>query len=161
MLSDPTFWVAVAFIGFILLMVYVKVPGMITKALDDRADGICKELEEARRLREEAQALLADYQRKQRDAEQEAEKIIVQAKAEAELLAEETRAKLAETLERRTALAEQKITQAETQAMKEVRIQAADAAIRAASDLIATEYTDDKADAMISDSIGELKTKLN
>ena len=102
MLSSLDFWVAVSFVGFIALIVYFKVPGKVTGALDARAEGIRKELDEARRLREDAQAILADYQRKQRDAEREAESIIKQAKAEAKMMADETRASLKDQLERRT-----------------------------------------------------------
>lgn len=161
MFSDPTFWVAVSFLGFICLVLYFKVPGLVAKALDDRADAIRKELDEAQKLREEAQSMLAEYQRKQRDAEKEAEDIVVQAKAEADALAEETKVKLAEMLERRTKLAEDKIAQAEVQALKEVRATAADVAISAARSLIADQLKGDKADALVEKSIADLRTKLN
>lgn len=161
MLSDPSFWAAVAFFGFIALLIYLKAPAMVGKALDDRADGIRNELEDAQRLREEAQALLAEYQRKQRDAEKEAESILVQAKAEAESLAEESKAKLSEMLERRTKLAEDKIAQAEVQALKDVRAAAADLAVTAAHTLIAEQTKGKVAAGLIDGSIEELKTKLN
>ena len=99
------FWVAVAFVAFLLVLVYYKVPSLIGKALDDRAEAIRKELDEARRVREEAQNLLADYQRKHRSVSDEAEAIVVQARQEAEAFAQETRRNLQETLERRTKLA--------------------------------------------------------
>ena len=118
---NPEFWVMIAFFCFIGLLMYMKVPGQITKALDDRADAIRKELDEARRLREEAQQLLADYQKKAREAEAEAKAIIDQARVEAEGLARETRKTLAENLERRTKQAEEKIARAEAQAVGEVR----------------------------------------
>ena len=96
--SKPEFWVGVAFFGFVGLLIYYKVPGLIGKALDDRADRIRQELDEARKLREEAQALLADYQKKRQAAEEEAKAIVDQAKREAESLAAETRKNLAESL---------------------------------------------------------------
>lgn len=161
MFSDPTFWVAISFLGFVCLVLYFKVPGLVAKTLDDRADAIRKELDEAQKLREEAQSMLAEYQRKQRDAEKEAEDIVVQAKSEADALAEETKVKLAEMLERRTKLAEDKIAQAEVQALKEVRATAADVAISAAQSLIADQLKGDKADALVEKSIADLRTKLN
>ena len=161
MLSTPEFWVAVSFVGFVALVIYLGAPKMIAKALDERAEGIRSELDEARRLREEAQNLLAEYQRKQRDAEAEAEGIVAQAQHEAELLAAEARQKLKETLARRTKLAEDKIAQAEAQAIKDVRSRAADVAIEAAGKLIADELSKDKAAGLIDDSIKGLASKLN
>jgi len=118
MLSDPVFWVAVAFVFFVALLVYYKVPGLVLGALDERADNIRNELDAAQKLREEAQALLAEYQRKQNDAGKEAEAIIEQARRESELIAAETREKMAETVERQTTMAELKIAQAEAQAVR-------------------------------------------
>lgn len=157
----PETWVLVSFILFIALVIYMKVPAMVTKALDDRADQIAKELEEAQKLREEAQALLADYQRRQRDAEKEAEAIVTQAMSEAENFAEEARAKLKESLERRTKLAEDKIDQAEAQALKDVRAAAVDLSIAAAEKLIAQEVGGKKAEALIEQSIKDVQAKLN
>jgi F-type H+-transporting ATPase subunit b len=161
MLKDPSFWTAIAFLGFVLVLLYVKIPALITKLLDDRADAIRTELEEARSLREQAQSVLADYERRQRQAEKEAEDIIVQAKTEAERLAEETQVKLEASLERRTKLAEDKIAQAEVQALKEVRIQAAEIAIAAAGTLIANEFPAKEASALVDASIKDLKKSLN
>ena len=161
MFSDPGFWVGVSFVLFVLLIVYFKVPGQMTKALDDRADRIRQELDDAQKLREEAQALLAEYQRKRTEAAKEAEDILTQAKAEAEAYAEETRRKLTESVERRTALAEQKISQAEASAMNEVRAAASDLAIAAAERIIAAEVTGKKAGDMIDDSIAAVKSRLN
>lgn len=159
--ATAEFWVAVAFFGFIGLLVYYKVPGLITKALDDRADAIRRELDEARRLREEAQQLLADYQRKSREAEDEANAIIAQAKREAEALAAETRKSLKENLERRTKLAEDKIAQAEAQALNEVRAAAVDSAIAAAQRIIEGKVTPDVNARLVEQSVNELKRKLN
>jgi F-type H+-transporting ATPase subunit b len=159
--AQPETWVLVSFLLFIALLMYFKVPGMVTKALDDRAAAIAKELEEAQKLREEAQAILADYQRRQRDAEKEAEGIVTQAMHEAERFAEEAQAKLQDSLERRTRMAEEKIGQAEAQALKDVRAAAADLAIAAAEKLISSEVSGKKADALISQSIKDVQSKLN
>lgn len=161
MLKDPTFWTAVSFFLFVGLVVYFKVPGMVAKALDDRADTIRQELEQARRLREEAQALLAEYQRKQSEAEREALDIVAQAKDEAELLAVDMREKLTELLERRSKSAEEKIALAEVQAIKELRSRAAEIAVLAAEKLIAGELTGAKSAKLIDQSISDLKSRLN
>lgn len=160
-LSTPEFWVLVSFVLFIAMLIYFKVPGLVTKALDDRAAGIATELEEAQKLREEAQAIMAEYQRKQRDAEKEAEGIVSQAMHEAERFAEEARVKLQDSLERRTRMAEDKIAQAEAQAVKDVQAAAADLAIFAAEKLIASEVTGKKADDLVSQSIKDVQAKLN
>lgn len=159
--STPEFWIAVSFVGFILLIVYYKVPGQITKALDARADTIRKELDEARRLREEAQAMLAEYERKHRDAEKEVESIILLAKQEAEALGVETRQKIKEQLERRTALAEDKIARAEEQALGEVRAAAVTLAVSAAERIIAKKMSPAASSKLADQSIKDLKTKLN
>ncbi len=159
--SDPGFWVGVSFVLFVLLMVYFKVPAIVTKALDERTERIRKELDDAQKLREEAQALLAGYQRKRTEAEKEADDIIAQARSEAESYAEETRKKLAESLERRTGLAEQKIAQAEADAMNEIRSAAADLAIAAARQIISDEVKGARANKLIDQSIEAVKTRLN
>jgi F-type H+-transporting ATPase subunit b len=161
MLATPEFWVLVSFVLFIGLLVYVKVPGKVTAMLDERAARISKELDEARKLREEAQGLLADYERKRRDAEKEAEAIIAQAREEAEAFAVETRQKFAETIERRGQIAEDKIAQAEAQAVKEVRAAAADLAVAAATRIIAREVQGAKADQLVDGSIAALKGRLH
>lgn len=161
MLQDATFWVLVSFLIFVGLVVYYKVPGMIAAALDKRAADIANELDEARKLREEAQQVLASYQRKQRDAEKEAQAIVEQARSEAERLAVETKANLAAHVERRTKLAEDKIAQAEAQALQEVRSVAADVAIAAARTIIEQKLDGAKAGALIDKSIAEVKAKLH
>ncbi|MHA1545943.1 MAG: F0F1 ATP synthase subunit B family protein [Alphaproteobacteria bacterium] len=161
MLQDPTFWVAVSFFMFVGVIVYFKVPGLVAKALDGRAEAIRQELEQARRLREEAQALLAQYQRKQSEAEKEAQDIIAQAKQEAELLAVDMREKLTQVLERRAKSAEEKIALAETQAVKELRSRAAEIAVLAAEKLITNELSDVKSAKLIDQSIADLKSRLN
>lgn len=163
LLLDPftaDFWVLVSFLLFFAVLFYFGVPKLITGALDDRADKIRSELDDARRLREEAQQLLADYQRKAREADEEAKIIIDQAKREAEALAEETRKATAESLERRTKLAEDKIARAETQAVQDVRRTAVNAAIEAAETILRDKVSGNTADKLIDDALSDLKGKL-
>jgi len=159
--NDPIFWVLVAFVAFIGLLIYYRAPSAVGKALDDRADAIRKELDEARKLREEAQTLLADYQRKLREAETEASSIIEHAKREAEALAADARKALAEGLERRTKLAQEKIARAELQALSEVRVTAVETALAAAHELLKTRAGGATGEALITQSISDLKGKLN
>ncbi len=161
MLQDPTFWVAVGMVGFLAMLAYLGVPKLITKALDDRADAIKNELDEARRLKEEAQSLLAEYERKQKAATEEAQSIIAQAKEEAEALAVETEKKLEETIDRRTKMAENKILQAQLQARKNVQAYAADIAVQATEQILSSDLSKAKANSLIDDSIASLKDRLN
>jgi F-type H+-transporting ATPase subunit b len=161
MLAMAEFWVAVAFAAFVLILFYYKVPGLIAKALDDRAAVIRKELDEARRLREEAQALLADYQKKHRNAGQEADAIVDQARREAEAFAADTRKSLTELVERRRKQAEERISRAETQAVEDVRAAAVDMAIAAAEKILREKAAGASGAALIDDSIRTLKTRLN
>lgn len=161
MFATAEFWVAVSFFAFVGLIVYYKVPGLVTAALDKRAQDIAKELDEARRLREEALALLVSYQRKQTEAMKEAEGIVAQAKLEAERLAQETRKNMQAQVERRQALAEDKIRQAETQAVQEVRAAAADIAVSAARTIIAEKVDASKDARLVENSIAELSSKLH
>ena len=158
---DASFWATVALVLFFALIAYMKVPGMITKGLDDRSDKIKNDLEEARRLREEAQQLLAEYQRKRKEAEQEAEGIISAAKREAEALAAEAERKTEDYVARRTALAEQKIAQAEGQAIAEVKASAVDLAVDAAEALIGKKMTGATSASMFKSSLAELKSRMN
>ncbi len=158
---DAPFWALVSLIIFLGLMVYLKVPGQITTALDRRAAGIRNELDQARKLREEAQALLADYQRRAREAEVEAEEIIDQAKREAEALSVEAKKHMAEYVASRTRIAEQKIAQAEIQALQEVRALSADVAIAAAEKLLAARTKGEGGAALIDKAIGDVRSKLN
>ncbi|WP_319772918.1 F0F1 ATP synthase subunit B [Breoghania sp.] len=158
---DATFWATVALVLFFALVVWLKVPGKMSSALDDRAEGIRNELDEARRLREEAQALLAEYQRKHREAEEEAEGIVSDARREAEILTKQTEEALNDLVERRTALAETKIAMAESQAMAEVKALAADVAIAAATEILSKKVTGKVADKLIADSIQDVSTRLN
>lgn len=163
-LLDPgaaEFWVLVSFVLFVLMLLWYKVPGMIGKALDDRAAAIRNELDEARRLREEAQDLLADYQKKARDAESEAKQIVEAARREAEAIGAEARKNLKDSLERRTRLAEEKIARAEQQAVSEVRAAAIDKAMAAAETVLKSRVSGDAGSSLVDQGIRDLKTKLN
>lgn len=160
-LAKPEFWVGVSFFGFVGLLIYYGVPAIIGKALDDRAERIRQELDEARRLREEAQALLADYQKKREAAEEEAKAIVEQARREADSLTAETRKSLLETLERRSKLAEEKIARAEAQALSEVRSVAVDTAVAAAERVLAGKVSAQSGATLVDQSIRSLKGRLN
>ncbi len=155
------FWVAVAFGVFVLILLYYRVPKLVAKSLDDRAEVIRKELDEARRLREEAQTLLADYQKRHRNVGQEADTILDQARREAEAFAHETRVSLKDTLERRTKQAEDKIARAETQAVDEVRAAAIDVAMAAAEKILREKTAGSSGASLIDQSIRDLKGRLN
>ncbi|TPL02807.1 MULTISPECIES: F0F1 ATP synthase subunit B [unclassified Mesorhizobium] len=159
--SLATLWATVALIIFLGAIIYLKVPGMLAKSLDARAAKISAELEEARKLREEAQQLLGQYQQKRKEAEKEAADIVAAAKREAELLASEAAKKTEDYVARRTALAEQKIGQAEREAVSEVRASAVDIAVEAARALLAAKV-DVKAGAdLFKSALDDVKAKLN
>lgn len=158
---DATFWATVGLVIFLAIVVYLKVPGTIGKSLDARADKIRGELEEARRLREEAQQLLAEYQKKRKDAEKEAAEIIEHAKREAGVLVTEAKQKTEEYVARRTALAEQKIGLAERDAVNEVRSKAVDIAIEAARAVLGNKVDGKVNGDLFKSSIQDLKTRLN
>ena len=158
---DETFLAFVALVIFLGLIVYLKVPGMMAKSLDDRADQIRNELAEAKRLREEAQHLLAEYQRKRKEAEAEAANIVAAAEREAEMLTAEARKKTEEFVANRTAVSEQKIKQAETDAMKAVRSAAVDLAIAAAESVLAKKADGRIQSELFNNAVGEVKTRLN
>ena len=158
---DAEFWVAVAFVVFLGGLIYLGAHEMLVKYIDQRRDRIKAELDEALRLKEEAQALLAQYQRKQREAEQEAAGIIAGANAEAERMTAEAKAKIEEFVVRRTRAAEAKIAQAEAQALADVRAAAAEAAVSAAEKILTQTVKGEVADRLIVKSIDDVKTKLN
>lgn len=159
--SLATVWATVALVIFLGVVVYIKVPGMIGKSLDERAEKIRNELEEARRLREEAQQLLAEFQRKRKEAEKEAADIVAAAKREAALMVEEGRKKTEDYVARRTALAEQKIGQAERDAVNEVRANAVDLAVEAARTLLAGKVDEKAGVDLFKSSLQQIKTNLN
>lgn len=159
--SIASVWTLVALIIFLGIVVYLKVPGMVGKSLDDRADKIRGELEEARKLREEAQQLLAEYQRKRKEAEKEASDMIAAAKREADIIVADAKQKTEDYVERRTALAEQKIAQAEREAVNEVRSDAVEIAVAAAGKLLEDKIDSKAAASLFKSSLAEVKTRLN
>jgi F-type H+-transporting ATPase subunit b len=161
MLHEAETWVAIAFVVFIGLLAYLGVHKQIVAALDNRAGKIKGELDEARRLKEEAMALLAQYQRKRGEAEAEAASIITGAKAEAERLSVEAKAKAEEFVARRTKMAEQKIAQAEAQAVADVRAAAADAAVAAAEKILAEQAKGAVASELVARGVEDVRNKLN
>jgi F-type H+-transporting ATPase subunit b len=160
MFTDPAFWVGLAFVlvvGFLAKPIMRSVSG----SLDGRADKIRAQIEEARKLREEAQALLAEYQRKQRDALSEAEHIVAQAKDEAIRMKAQAEKDLEHTIERRKAQALERIAQSEAQAIASVRNTAVDVAIAAAEKLITDQMNGDRQNALVDQSIKDLTGRLN
>lgn len=161
MFATPDFWVLVAFLLFMGMLLYYGVPRIVGKMLDDRAEAIRKNLDEARKMREDAQALLNDYQRKAAEAEAEAQKIVDQAKREGEALRVEAERKAVEAVARRVKLAEEKIARAERQAIGEVRGAAVDTAIKAAERLLGEKAAGETGQRLIDQSISDLRSKLN
>jgi len=159
-LQDPAFWAAVAFVIFIAATAK-PISRLLTAGLDKRTDKIRSDLEEAEKLREEAQDLLASYQRKQRDALAEAEAIIAHAGEEAERLAVQERDKLEAALERRQKQAIDRIAQAEAQALDLVRAKTVDVALDATRDYLAKELKDNQSDALTDAAIKDLPGNLH
>jgi len=157
----PEFWVAVAFVILVAVFIYVGVPGQVTKALDVRRDRIKTELDEARRLKDEAAELVAEYRGRRQAAEREAQEIVANAKAEAERLAAESKVKMEDFVSRRTKMAETKIAQAEAQALADVRAAAADAAVAAAAQVLTQSVKGTTADDLVARGIAEIRQKLN
>lgn len=160
MFSDTSFWVAVA---FIMVVGYLARPvgRAVSASLDSRAEKIRTQIEEARKLREEAQALLAEYQRKQRDALSEAENIVAQAKEEASRLKVQAEKDLEQSIERRKSQAMDRIAQSEAQAIASVRDTAVDVAVAAAEKLITDQLNSDRQAALVDQSIQDLPGRLN
>jgi F-type H+-transporting ATPase subunit b len=161
MMPSPEAWVAIGFICFIALLAYLGAHRRLTDALDARQARIKAELDEASRLREEAQALLAEFERKGVAAESEAAAIVESAKAEAERLAGEAKQRMEDFVARRTKMAEAKIAQAEAQALADVRSAAADAAVVAAEKILATAAKGKVAEDLLARGIEDLKQKFN
>jgi F-type H+-transporting ATPase subunit b len=158
-LADPEFWVLVAAIIF-LAVIWKPAGRAIGGALDARAIRIAAELDEARRLREEAEQLLAEYQKKQREAEGEAQAIVAHAKEEAERVAAQAARDLEQTLARRSQLAEERIAQAEAKAIQEIRGAAVDVAIAAAREVISAEMDATRGAALVDAAINALPQGL-
>ena len=161
MLMEAEVWVAFAFVIFVGILGYVGVHRMVAKSLDDRSAKIKAELDEARKLRDEAAELLAEYQRKRHAAEAEAEEIIGGGKAEAERLASEAKTRIEDFVARRTKMAETKIALAEAQAAADVRSAAAEAAVAAAEKILSVEAKGRRASELIAKGIEDVRKKLN
>jgi F-type H+-transporting ATPase subunit b len=160
-MPSPEAWVAICFICFLGLLGYLGVHRKLTGALDQRQGRIKSELDEASRLRQEAQALLAEFEHKGRAAESEAEAIIASAKSEAERLAVEAKQRMEEFVGRRTKMAEAKIAQAEAQALADVRSAATDAAIAAAEKILSVAAKGKVAEELLARGIEDVKQKFN
>ncbi len=159
--SYASFWAFVALVIFLGIMIYLRVPQKMMAALDTRAAQIAKTIADAEQLRRDAAALLADYRAKTANAEAEAAAILTEAKAEAERLTAETSKALEEMIARRTRAAEAKISQAETQAIAEVRARAAEVAIAAATEILTAKTHGEAANGLILHGIAEVGAKLN
>lgn len=161
MFSEPEFWVAVAFVILMGVFAYLGVHRTVLKTLDHRSERIKAELDDARRLKEEAAKLLAEYKARRASAEREAQDIIASAKAEAERIAAEAKTKMEDFVARRTKTAEGKIALAEAQALADVRAAAADAAVTAASSILTQTVKGPVADDLLARGITEVREKLN
>ena len=160
-LANTDFIVIISFILFIGVLIYFKVPGMLTGLLDKRAEGIQAEIDEARALREEAQTLLASFERKQRDVQEQADRIVEAAKESASEAAEQAKLDLEKSIERRLKAAEDQIASAETSAVRQVRDEAVRIAIGTASEVIARDMKSDRADALVDEAISTVAAKLH
>lgn len=160
-LSNTDFIVLLGFIGFIAVLVYFKVPSMLGGMLDKRAEGIKDELEEARALREEAQKVLAEYERKQKEVQGQADRIVETAKEEAAAAAEQAKDDIKASIARRLAAAEDRLKSAENSAVKEVRDRAIEVAVGAANDVVAKQMTAAAGNKLIDDAIAEVDAKLH
>ena len=160
-LGNTNFVVSLGFLAFIAVLFYFKVPSMLGAMLDQRAADIQSEIDEARALREEAQSLLASYERKQLEVQAQADRIVASAKEEAAAVAEQAREDLEKSIERRMAAAEEQIASAEASALKDVRDQAVTIAIAAAQDVITNQMTATSANKLIDEAIDQVEAKLH
>lgn len=160
MFASAEFWVAVAFFIFWGILFYYGVPGKVVTSLDSRGKRIADELAEAKRLRQDAEKLLKEFEAKRAAAEREAADIVSTARDEAERLANEAQEKMADFVRRRTASAEARIAQAESQASAEVRAAAVDAAIRASERVLREQITGPTAASLVTQSLGDVRRKL-
>ena len=160
-LKNTDFVVLLGLLVFIGILLYFKVPGMIGKMLDSRAEGIKSELDEARALRDEAQSLLASYERKQREVQEQADRIVEAAKEEAKAAAEVAKADLEVSLKRRMAAAEEQIDNAQAAAIRDVRDQSIAVAIAAARNVIADKMSASESNSLIDAGIAEVDAKLH
>jgi F-type H+-transporting ATPase subunit b len=161
MFTEPEFWVAVAFVILMGLFAYIGVHKTVLTTLDHRAARIKAELDDARRLKEEAAKVLAEYKTRRASAEREAEEIVANARSEAERIATDAKAKMEDFVARRTKTAESKIALAEAQALADVRSAAAEAAVQAASTILSQSVKGPVADDLLAKGITEVRQKLN
>ncbi len=160
-LANTDFIVLLAFLLFIGVLIYFKVPRRLTAMLDKRASGIKSDLDESRALREEAQTLLASYERKHGEVQEQADRIVAHAKEEARLAAEEAKANLSETIERRVKGAEEQIASARAAAVRAIRDQAARVAVAVSAEVVAAQMSDERRSQLIDDSIETVSARLN
>lgn len=160
-LRNTDFVVTLGFLLFVGILVYYKVPALIGKLLDKRAETIRRDLDEARKLREEAQDLFASYQRRQREVKDQADEIVANAKREAKAQAEKAKLDLAASIERRLKAAEEQIASAESDAVRAVRNSAIQTAIAATTEILAKQMGPDQRAVGLDASIEELGKRLN
>lgn len=160
-LRNTDFIVTIAFLVFVGILIYFKVPSLIGGLLDKRAEGIRADLDEARRLRSEAQEIYASYERRQREVKEQAEQIVTNARREAEAQAAKAKADLAVSIERRLKAAEDQIASAEADAVRAVRDRAIQTSIAAATELLAAQVKAGKRSAGIDDAIEDVARRLN
>lgn len=160
-IASTEFWEWLGLLAVVYIFLRQRVPAFIASALDARAAAIANELDQAKRLRQEAETLLVGYREKAQHAQTEAETILRETRDEAERFKTEAQAQLKAQLERRSRQAKERIAQAEANAIAEIRAVAADAAVAAAGKLIASRLDSQKGEALISGSIGELPERLN
>ena len=160
-LANPELWVAIGLIAFLVIVAAVGAPKLIGGQLDAKAAKIQGELDEAARLRAEAEALLAQIRKEKVEAEAQAADMLKAAEADARRLEEEAMAKLEDSLARRQALAERRIAQAEAQASAEVKAAAADLAAKAAEAILTQRAASQKADPLLDGAIAEIGSRLN
>jgi F-type H+-transporting ATPase subunit b len=161
MFAEPEFWVAVAFVILMAVFAYLGIHRTVLTTLDHRSERIKAELDDARRLKEEAAKLLAEYKARGASAEREAQDIVANARAEAERIGAEAKTKMEDFVARRTKTAEGKIALAEAQALADVRAAAANAAVSAASTILSQSVKGDVADELLAKGIAEVREKLN
>lgn len=160
-LSNTNFVVLLGFIAFVALLVYLKVPGKLTGMLDARAVAIKSDIDEARALREEAKSILATYERRQKEVQEQAERIVASAREEALAAAEQAKAELKRSIARRMAAATDQIASAEAAAIRQVREQAVNVAIAAAGDVLAKQMTAEAAAASIDSAIAQVEARMH
>lgn len=160
-LFNTNFVVLISFLLFVGVLLYLKVPGLLMGMLDKRAESIRDELDEAKKLREDAQSILASYERKQKEVAEQAERIVETAKKDAQAAADQAKEDLKLSIARRLQAAEDQITSAEASAVREVRDSAISVAIAAAADVVAAKTAAADQNKLIDDAIGEVKAKLH